>query len=150
MYHCCWPGCQNGNPGVAVGHDGWDREGERSIGAAGEREHVHALRGGASGRRLAYWARVSAGARSDLLVDDHGGRDRAHDAVPHFWFPLGDHHCAAVVLLQLSLVSFIRHRYMDTPFLQGAFQVVLGGTLVFLAGILIGESLTPAQRVYCL
>ena len=31
-------------------------------------------------------------------------------------------------------------RYMDTPFLSAAFQVVVGGTLVFLAGILIGSS----------
>jgi hypothetical protein len=29
---------------------------------------------------------------------------------------------------------------MDTPFLSAAFQVVIGGTLVFLAGILIGNS----------
>jgi hypothetical protein len=29
---------------------------------------------------------------------------------------------------------------MDTPFLSAAFQVVLGGTLVFLAGIFIGSS----------
>jgi hypothetical protein len=31
-------------------------------------------------------------------------------------------------------------RYMDTPFLQATFQVVLGGALVFIAGILIGSS----------
>ena len=36
-------------------------------------------------------------------------------------------------------ISWIRHRYMDTPFLQAAFQVVVGGVLVFLAGILIGR-----------
>ena len=36
--------------------------------------------------------------------------------------------------------SLIRHRFMDTPFLSAAFQVVVGGTLVFLAGILIGSS----------
>jgi erythrin-vacuolar iron transport family protein len=29
---------------------------------------------------------------------------------------------------------------MDTPFLSAAFQVVVGGVLVFLAGILIGSS----------
>jgi hypothetical protein len=29
---------------------------------------------------------------------------------------------------------------MDTPFLHAAFQVVVGGVLVFLAGILIGSS----------
>jgi erythrin-vacuolar iron transport family protein len=46
----------------------------------------------------------------------------------------------AVVLVELAAISWIRHRYMDTPFLQAAFQVVVGGVLVFLAGILIGSS----------
>ena len=45
-----------------------------------------------------------------------------------------------VVALELVAISYIRYRYMDTPFLSAAFQVVLGGTLVFLAGILIGSS----------
>jgi rubrerythrin len=47
---------------------------------------------------------------------------------------------AAVVAVELAAISYIRHRYMDTPFLQAAFQVVVGGVLVFLAGILIGSS----------
>jgi hypothetical protein len=29
---------------------------------------------------------------------------------------------------------------MDTPFLSAAFQVMVGGALVFLAGIVIGSS----------
>ena len=45
-----------------------------------------------------------------------------------------------VVVVELGVISWIRHRYMDTPFLQAAFQVVVGGVLVFLAGILIGSS----------
>jgi len=45
-----------------------------------------------------------------------------------------------VVAVELASISFIRHRYMDTPFLSAAFQVVVGGVLVFLAGILIGSS----------
>jgi len=47
---------------------------------------------------------------------------------------------AAVVAVELAAISFVRHRYMDTPFLSAAFQVVVGGVLVFLAGILIGSS----------
>ena len=43
-------------------------------------------------------------------------------------------------MLFRSVVSYIRYRYMDTPFLQAAFQVVVGGVLVFAAGILIGSS----------
>jgi erythrin-vacuolar iron transport family protein len=46
----------------------------------------------------------------------------------------------AVVAVELVAISYIRHRYMDTPFLQATFQVVVGGVLVFLAGILIGSS----------
>ncbi len=46
----------------------------------------------------------------------------------------------AVVVVELAVISYIRFRYMDTPFLQAAFQVVIGGVLVFLAGILIGIS----------
>jgi rubrerythrin len=45
-----------------------------------------------------------------------------------------------VVALELAVISFIRHRYMDTPLLSAAFQVVVGGVLVFLAGIIIGSS----------
>jgi rubrerythrin len=46
----------------------------------------------------------------------------------------------AVVAAELAAISFVRHRYMDTPFLAAAFQVMVGGALVFLAGILIGSS----------
>jgi rubrerythrin len=45
-----------------------------------------------------------------------------------------------VVVLELAAISYIRYRYMDTPFLAAAFQVVIGGVLVFLAGILIGSA----------
>jgi rubrerythrin len=45
-----------------------------------------------------------------------------------------------VVAVELGVISFVRHKYMDTPFLQAAFQVVVGGVLVFLTGILIGSS----------
>ncbi len=45
-----------------------------------------------------------------------------------------------VVGVELLTISYIRHRYMDTPFLSAAFQVIVGGTLVFVAGVLIGSS----------
>ena len=45
-----------------------------------------------------------------------------------------------VVAVELGVIAYIRHRYMDTPFLQAAFQVVVGGVLVFLTGWLIGSS----------
>ncbi len=45
-----------------------------------------------------------------------------------------------VVAFELAIISYIRHRFMDTPFLQAAFQVVVGGALVFITGIVIGSS----------
>jgi rubrerythrin len=45
-----------------------------------------------------------------------------------------------VVAIELATIAYIRHRYMDTPFLQAAFQVIVGGVLVFLTGYLIGSS----------
>lgn len=46
----------------------------------------------------------------------------------------------AVVAIELGLISWVRHRYMDTPFIAATLQVVVGGVLVFLTGILIGSS----------
>src|SRR5215467_6824781 len=46
----------------------------------------------------------------------------------------------AVVAVELAVISYVRYRYMDTPFLEAAFQVVVGGVLVFAAGILIGSA----------
>ena len=45
-----------------------------------------------------------------------------------------------VVAIELLLISWIRNRCMDTPFLRAAFQVIVGGVLVFLVGIWIGSS----------
>ena len=46
----------------------------------------------------------------------------------------------AVVLVELGVITWIRHRYMETPIPSAALQVGLGGALVFLTGILIGSS----------
>ena len=43
-----------------------------------------------------------------------------------------------VVFVELWAIVWIQNRFMETPFLRAAFQVVLGGALVFAAGILIG------------
>jgi len=45
-----------------------------------------------------------------------------------------------VVFFELWAISWIRYKYMDTPFLKAAFQIAVGGFLVFLAGILIGSA----------
>lgn len=45
-----------------------------------------------------------------------------------------------VVFIELWVIAWVRSRYMDTPFLQAVFQIVLGGVIVLGAGILIGAS----------
>ena len=45
-----------------------------------------------------------------------------------------------VVFVELWLIAYIRARYMDTPFLQAVFQIVLGGAIVLAVGILIGAA----------
>jgi erythrin-vacuolar iron transport family protein len=45
-----------------------------------------------------------------------------------------------IVIAELATISWVRHRYMDTPPLSAALQVGLGGVLVFLTGVLIGSS----------
>lgn len=46
----------------------------------------------------------------------------------------------AIVLIELWAIAFIQNRYMQTPFWRAVMQVVLGGSLVFAAGILIGNA----------
>ena len=45
-----------------------------------------------------------------------------------------------VVLAELGIITWIRQRYMDTPWVTAALQVGLGGVLVFITGVLIGSS----------
>lgn len=46
----------------------------------------------------------------------------------------------AVVLVELGVIAWVRHKYMDTSLSSAVFQVVLGGLLVFITGVLIGNS----------
>ena len=60
-------------------------------------------------------------------------------------FLIPDFHAAmvaavAVVIVELGVISWVRHRYMETPPLSAALQVGLGGALVFVTGVLIGSS----------
>jgi hypothetical protein len=45
-----------------------------------------------------------------------------------------------VVIAELGAITWIRHRYMETPAVSAALQVGLGGVLVFATGVLIGSS----------
>lgn len=58
--------------------------------------------------------------------------------IPDFWTATVI--AMIVVFFELWAISWIRWKYMDTPFLRAAFQVAVGGALVFLTGILIGSA----------
>jgi erythrin-vacuolar iron transport family protein len=58
--------------------------------------------------------------------------------IPNFWMATAI--AGAVVAVELAVIAWVRNRYMDTPLLSAAFQIVVGGLLVFGTGILIGSS----------
>jgi rubrerythrin len=45
-----------------------------------------------------------------------------------------------VVMIELGMISWIRHHFMETPWTSAIVQVVIGGLLVFGTGILIGST----------
>ncbi len=60
-------------------------------------------------------------------------------------FLLSDMHtaliCAYIVVgFELLAISWVRYRYMKTSFALSCLQVIVGGGLVFAAGVLIGQS----------
>lgn len=57
--------------------------------------------------------------------------------IPDFW--TATIIAIIVVFVELWAIAWIQNRYMETPFFRAAFQVVLGGALVFAAGVLIGS-----------
>lgn len=58
--------------------------------------------------------------------------------IPDFWTATSI--AVLVVFVELWAITYIQNRFMETPFLRAAFQVVLGGALVFAAGVLIGNA----------
>ena len=56
--------------------------------------------------------------------------------IPDFWTATIT--AMVVVFIELWAIAWIQNRYMQTPFLRAAFQVVVGGALVFAAGVFIG------------
>lgn len=45
-----------------------------------------------------------------------------------------------VVVIELWVISWVRFKYMETPFWTAVIQVVLGGALVLAAGVMIGSA----------
>ncbi len=58
--------------------------------------------------------------------------------ITNFWTATGI--AGVVVVLELFAITWIQHRYMETPWLRAALQVIVGGALVFAAGVLIGNA----------
>ncbi|WP_219340592.1 hypothetical protein, partial [Escherichia fergusonii] len=58
--------------------------------------------------------------------------------IPQFWTATAI--AGIVVFCELWAIAWIQNRYMETPFLRAALQVVLGGALVLAAGIFIGNA----------
>lgn len=58
--------------------------------------------------------------------------------IPDFWTATTV--AIVIVFFELWAIAYIQKRYMETPFLRAAFQVVLGGGLVFATGVLIGNA----------
>lgn len=58
--------------------------------------------------------------------------------IPHFWTAITI--AMTIVFIELWAIAWIQNRYMETPFWRAALQVVLGGSLVFAAGIIIGSA----------
>jgi rubrerythrin len=56
--------------------------------------------------------------------------------IPDFWTATSV--AIVVVFIELWAIAWIQNRFMETPFLRAALQVVLGGGLVLAAGVLIG------------
>ncbi len=56
--------------------------------------------------------------------------------IPDFW--TATILAMVIVFVELWAIAWIQNRYMETPFLRAALQVVVGGALVFAAGVLIG------------
>lgn len=58
--------------------------------------------------------------------------------IPEFWTATTI--AMVLVVIELWAIAWIQNKYMETPFLRAAFQVVLGGALVFAAGTIIGSA----------
>ena len=85
-----------------------------------------------SGRGSPVKRGISAGVMTTL-----GGLGHALPyLIPHFWTATIT--AMVVVFIELWAIAWIQNRYMQTPFLRAAFQVVVGGALVFAAGAIIG------------
>ncbi|TKT69140.1 iron exporter MbfA [Aquamicrobium sp. LC103] len=81
---------------------------------------------------------VKRGLASGIMTTVGGLGHALPYLIPDFWTATTV--AAIVVFVELWAIAYIQNRFMETPFLRAAFQVVLGGGLVFAAGVLIGSA----------
>jgi erythrin-vacuolar iron transport family protein len=112
-----------------------------SIGAGISMAFAEALSddGSLTGRGSPWIRGAATGAMTTLGGLGHTLPYLVPDAWPNaFWIATSI--AGVVVFFELWAIAFIRSHYMDTPFLQAVFQVVLGGVIVLGVGILIGAA----------
>ena len=112
-----------------------------SIGAGISMGFAEALSddGSLTGRGSPWLRGITCGAMTTLGGLGHTLPYLVPDSWPNaFWIATGV--AGVVVFFELWAIAFIRARYMDTPFLQAVFQIVLGGAIVLAVGILIGAA----------
>src|SRR5207237_10302952 len=95
--------------------------------------------GSLTGRGPPWLRGITCGSMTTLGGLGHTMPYLVPDAWPNaFWIATAI--ACVVVFFELWAIAFIRARYMDTPFLQAVFQIVLGGAIVLAVGILIGAA----------
>jgi rubrerythrin len=112
-----------------------------SIGAGISMGFAEALSddGSLTGRGSPWLRGVTCGLMTTLGGLGHTLPYLVPDSLPNaFWIATAI--AGIVVFFELWAIAYIRTRYMDTPFLQAVFQIVLGGVIVLAVGILIGAS----------
>ncbi|HVY20580.1 MAG TPA: ferritin family protein [Bauldia sp.] len=120
-------------------HDSWDTflvGMAASVGAGISMGFAEALSddGTLSGRGRP-WVR---GAVTGIMTTIGGIGHTIPYLIPHFGVATGV--AIAVVIAELWAIAWVRARFMETPFVRAAIQIVVGGLLVFAAGILIGSA----------
>lgn len=81
---------------------------------------------------------VKRGLASGIMTTIGGLGHALPYLIPDFW--TATTLATAIVFVELWVIAWIQNHYMDTPWMRATFQVVLGGALVFAAGILIGNA----------
>ena len=112
-----------------------------SIGAGISMGFAEALSddGSLTGRGSPWLRGLTCGAMTTLGGLGHTMPYLVPDSWPNaFWIATAI--ASLVVFFELWAIAYIRARYMDTPFLQAVFQIVLGGIIVLGVGILIGAA----------